>query len=143
MSLMGELEKVIDEIIQKDKNRLNFMLSPEPIECDIELRTSTINFSMKDWEKNQREEIHGGAIAAMFDTAMGATAAAFDYGKDVTTAALQVSYIRPMTKSKYSFVSEVTNLGKTLIRVGSKAVDLETSKIVAISTATYVPYKSK
>ncbi|MEG0829876.1 MAG: PaaI family thioesterase [Anaerovoracaceae bacterium] len=141
------MEKRFNEIINKvaktEERKLNNMLDPVFLEANREEKTSEIIFFMREWEKNQRGEIHGGSIAAMFDTAMGITAAAFQGTGSVTTADLQISYIRPLISREYIFTSEVTSLGKTLIRVRCKAREKDKEKIVATATGTYVPYNSK
>lgn len=136
-----QLKEFVDKIASLDENRMSAMLSPEVVLCDEEQRETQILFKMKDWEKNQRDEIHGGAIAAMFDTAMGSTAAVFDRTGEVTTVDLHVSYIRPFVEETYLFVSEVIHPGRTLSRVEGKAVACKTGKVAATCTATFCPYK--
>ena len=57
-------EKAIELVKDPHELRLNNMLDPYFLECDEEARVSKILFLTKGWEKNQRDEIHGGAIAA-------------------------------------------------------------------------------
>lgn len=139
------MEKRFEEILQMITNprelRLNNMLDPYFLGADEDEQTSEILFCTQDWERNQRNEIHGGAIASMFDTAMGVTAAAFDGGGNVSTADLQVSFIRPFLSGAFIFATQITSIGKTLIRATCVAREKQSGKIVATSSGTFVPFK--
>ena len=134
-------QKALEMIKGPYELRLNNMLAPYMLSCDEEKRTSQILFLTKDWEKNQRDEIHGGAIAAMFDTAMGVTAFAFRGENGVSTADLQVSFIKPFLKGAFIFYTEITSMGNTLIRATCVAREKESNLIVATASGTFVPYK--
>ena len=139
------MEERFQEILQSIKNphelRLNNMLDPYFLGGDEEEQVSDILFCTQDWEKNQRDEIHGGAIAAMFDTAMGVTAAAFQGRGSVSTADIQVSFIRPFLSGAFIFSTQITSMGKTLIRATCVAREKQSGKIVATASGTFVPFK--
>lgn len=116
------------------------MLAPEIVSYDKETMTTAIQFEKKEWERNQRGELHGGSIAAMFDTAMGVSVAGFS-GRDVTTADLSVSYIRPFIGERFEFRSEVVHAGRSLCRVSAKAYDVATGKCLASGTANFAFFK--
>lgn len=138
-------EKRFEEILKYIKHphelRLNNMLDPFVLDCQEEEQISEILFCTQDWEKNQRNEIHGGAIASMFDTAMGITAAAFLESGSVSTADLQVSFIRPFLSGAFIFSTQITSMGKTLIRSTCVAREKQSGKIVATASGTFVPFK--
>lgn len=140
-----EMEKRFQEILQHIKHpnelRLNNMLDPYFLGGDEEEKCADILFCTQDWERNQRNEIHGGAIASMFDTAMGVTAAAFDRLGNVSTADLQVSFIRPFLSGAFIFSTQITSMGKTLIRATCVAREKQSGKIVATASGTFVPFK--
>ena len=133
-----KFEKAIELVKDPHELRLNNMLDPYFLECDEEARVSKILFLTKGWEKNQREEIHGGAIASMIDTAM---AAAFRGENGVSTADLQVSFIKPFLKGAFIFTTQITSMGNTLIRATCVAREKESDLIVATASGTFVPYK--
>ncbi len=137
-----KFERAIELVKDPHELRLNNMLDPYFLHCDEEARSSQILFLTKGWEKNQRDEIHGGAISSMFDTAMGITAAAFrpDEG-GVSTADLQVSFIKPFLKGAFIFTTQITSMGNTLIRATCVAREKESDLIVATASGTFVPYK--
>ncbi len=139
------MEKRFEEILNYIKNprelRLNNMLDPYFLGADEEEKIADILFCTQDWERNQRNEIHGGAIASMFDTAMGVTAAAFQGKGSVSTADLQVSFIRPFLSGAFIFTTQITSMGKTLIRATCIAREKQSGKIVATASGTFVPFK--
>ncbi|MCB6994637.1 PaaI family thioesterase [bacterium 210820-DFI.6.37] len=140
-----ELEKRFEEILNHIKHpkelRLNNMLDPYFLGGDEEELVADILFCTQDWERNQRNEIHGGSIAAMFDTAMGVTAAVFEGSGSVSTADLQVSFIRPFLSGAFIFTTQITSIGKTLIRATCVAREKQSGKIVATASGTFVPFK--
>ena len=130
------LEKIAAFMRQKDPG-LSGMLEPEIVSCDFEKRASLIRYRKKDWEKNHRGEMHGGAAATMFDVAMGMTSSAFSGGENVTTTDLHVSFIRPFFGDSFDIAVEVLHLGRSLIRVRAIARDTETGKEIASAIANY------
>ena len=130
------LEKIAAFMRQKDPG-LSGMLEPEVVSCDFEKRASLIRYKKKDWEKNHRGEMHGGAAATMFDVAMGMTSSAFSGGENVTTTDLHVSFIRPFFGDSFDIAVEVLHLGRSLIRVRAIARDTQTGKEIASAIANY------
>lgn len=139
------MEERFQEVLQSIKIahelRLNNMLDPYFLGGDEEEQIADILFCTQDWEKNQRNEIHGGAIASMFDTAMGVTAAVFEGSGSVSTADLQISFIRPFLSGAFIFTTQITSIGKTLIRTTCVAREKQSGKIVATASGTFVPFK--
>ncbi len=136
-------EEILNYIKHPSERRLNNMLDPFVLGFREDEQTSEILFCTQEWEKNQREEIHGGAISAMFDTAMGITAAAFQGAGSVSTADLQVSFIRPFLSGAFVFSTQITSMGKTLIRTTCIAREKQSGKIVATASGTFVPFKKQ
>ena len=129
---------IIKNITEGNENRLNALLCPEPFSWDAEKSTAKIRFKGKEWEKNQRGELHGGAIASMFDTAMGMSVLAFSGAKEVSTADLNISYIRPFLGESYVIDVDVVHLGSKLVRTMAKAYDEQTKKCLASATGNFV-----
>lgn len=138
--MKDRFQKITKNITENAAHRMNAMLSPDVCDYDEEKMTSVIRFEKKEWERNQRGELHGGVVAAMFDTAMGMSVAAFS-NSDVTTADLSVSYIRPFLGESFRFESEVIHSGRTLARASAKAYDEATGKCLASATSNFVHLK--
>ncbi len=142
MKFKEKIEDLITKVSTEEELVPKF--SPKVTKIDDEELKSYISFEAEPWMLNRRQEVHGGIITTMFDIAMGLTAnACLEKGKQVTTAGLNVSYIRPFTNHDYIIVSEISNAGKTLIRVYAKAIDSETKTVMALCTGDFVPYKEK
>lgn len=127
--------KMMDEN-RRCKENMNLLMDPQPLGCNSDGSITRVRFVGMDWEKNQRGQIHGGAIAAMFDTAMGISASAFTK-KDVSTAELTVSFIRPFYGAGYIIDTEILSAGRTLIRARANAYDEDTGKLLASATGSF------
>ena len=132
-------ESLIDSIriiSETNPGNMNSLLHPQLIDCSEEERTSRIRYEISPWELNQRGQVHGGAISAMFDVSMGVSIAAFSH-KDVTTAEMAISYVRPFVGEAFDFCTDVVYLGSKLARVECKAYNISTGKLTATSHATF------
>lgn len=143
MGIRKKFHNVIDKLNHSDKERMNEMLKPVFMGANEEELTSKIAFPYQEWACNQRGEIHGGGIAAMFDYAIGVTCWTFLDESDVATTDLHVTYIRPFTGKQFVFETQINNLGRMMVRASSIAKDSETGKILATATATFIPIKNK
>ena len=129
--------KIIEDFFRNRDSSLSHQIEPKVISCDLEKGTSLIRYEKKEWEKNHRGEMHGGAAAVMFDVAMGMSISAFCGGENVTTTDISVSYIRPFFGDSFDFEVEVLHIGKSMIRVRAIARDTETGKDMASAIANY------
>lgn len=136
--VLYKLEMIAKEVQDEESSRMNAMLAPEPIKCDIESQTAYIRYAAKEWECNHRGEIHGGAVAAMFDTAMGMSVLAFSDHYSVATADIAVSFIRPFTGEKFIFEVNIIKVGRSMARVRALAKDEMTCKTLASATSNFV-----
>ena len=117
---------------------MNAMLAPQPYGYDADTMTIKIRYEAQEWEKNHRGEIHGGAVAAMFDTAMGMSVLAISDSEAVATADLDVSYIRPFMGDAFIIEVNVVHPGRRLARVRALAKDEKTGKTLASATSNFV-----
>ena len=135
------MREVSEEIRSNRGENMNSLLAPEPVALDGEKLTAEIRFVKEKWETNERGEIHGGAISAMFDTAMGMTVLAFCESEHISTADLSVSFIRPFLGESYIFSTEIVNPGRMLVRVRAVARDEKSGKTLASASANFVHLK--
>ncbi len=137
-----EYENRVREILENLRNNsggmLSNMMDPKYVSCDSEKKITRIRFHRFKWEENGRGEVHGGVVSAMLDTSMGTTAMAF-LNHDVSTADLSVTYIRPFTGRDFLIESEITHLGRRVVRLQARAYDEETGKLLATSTSNFMP----
>lgn len=123
-------------ICKKNEGNMNTLLNPEVVDYDEERQVSTLRYKTQRCFMNQRGQIHGGAISAMFDVAMGVTIAVYN-DRDVTTAEMSISYIRPFIGEAFDFKTEIIYFGKKLARAQCKAYNVETGKLCATSHSTF------
>lgn len=135
---MDKIKRIAEEIQESEPGRVNDMLAPEPLSCDPETQTAQIRFEAKDWECNHRGELHGGAVASMFDVSMGMTVLAFTEHNSVATADLSVSYIRPFTGKTFIIEVNVIRAGRSMARMRAIATDESTGKVLASATSNFV-----
>lgn len=135
MAVYNMLKK---EVIETEEGRMNAMLSPDPLSCDIDSMTAYIRYEAYEWEKNHRGEVHGGIVAAMFDTAMGMSVIAFSDHQSVATSDLDVSFIRPFLGESFIFEINIIQLGRRIARVRALARDEVTGKTLASATSNFV-----
>ena len=136
--VMNRLKMLAKEVQDEEGAKMNAMLAPEPYDCDIDSHTTIIRYEAKEWEQNHRGEIHGGVVAAMFDTAMGMSVIGLTDHDSVATADLDVSFIRPFTGEYFLFEVNLIRAGKTMARVRALAKDQTTGKILASATSNFV-----
>ncbi len=136
--IIDKIKRIAEEIQDSEPGRMNDMLSPEPISCDPEAQTAKIRFEAKDWECNHRGELHGGAVASMFDVSMGMTVLGFTDHYSVATADLSISYIRPFTGKSFIIEVNVIRAGRSMARMRAIATDEATGKILASATSNFV-----
>ncbi len=136
--VMERLKMIAKEVQDDEASKMNAMLAPEPYDCDVETLTTIIRYKAQPWEQNHRGEVHGGAVAAMFDTAMGMSIIGLSDRDSVATADLDVSFIRPFTGEYFLFEVNVIRLGRTMARVRALAKDQASGKILASATSNFV-----
>lgn len=128
--------RIVEDMEEPEFTNMNTMLSPQPVGCSKDGMESRIRFIKRDWERNQRMQVHGGAVSGMMDTAMGMSIMAVS-GKHVTTAELNVSFIRPFIGESFLIDTEILNMGRNLIRMCGRAFDEDNGKLLASATATF------
>lgn len=133
-----KLRMIAEEVQDTEEAKMNAMLAPEPISCDIDTQTSRIRYIAKEWEQNHRGELHGGVVASMFDVSMGMSVLAFSDHDSVATADLDVSFIRPFMGESFIFEVNVIRIGRTMARVRALATDEKTGKLLASATSNFV-----
>jgi uncharacterized protein (TIGR00369 family) len=82
------------------------------------------------------EQIHGGIIAALIDTA-GDLAVAARVGAAVPTADMRVDYLRPLAGNRIRAVAAARKVGRTLAVADVDLFDAE-DRLCAIGRATYL-----
>ena len=94
---------------------INAWLTPEPVTCSYDEGWIEVKYHIDGWMGNLLDSVHGGAVAAMFDNAMGSMASCIANGHPCPTITLQVSFARPLTMGSNVHVRvNLTSGGRTL-----------------------------
>lgn len=131
------LKTLLEELSRQEADKINNLLEPVYMDMDEEGFISRIRFRRKPWAENRRGEIHGGIIATMFDQSTGWTAVALVEDMSITTADLQVSFIKPFMGDEFCIESELVYAGNRNVRMRGTATDIRSGKILAMCTATF------
>ena len=134
--LIYTFEEMNEEIKRGVTPNMIEMMDPEIIGFDEETTSAVFRFKIHQWELNHRGQVHGGAVSGMFDTSMGFTVVAYS-GRNVTTAELEISYLRPFNYDEYDFNCTVLHMGRKLARIEAKACSVKTGKLTATAHATF------
>ena len=138
MNIEEKVQEIVANVRQRGGGMLSNMLEPEYVECDTERKMTRIRYKRFKWEENGRGEVHGGVISAMMDTSMGITAMAF-LDRDVSTADMSISFIRPFAGKTFIIESEVIHLGRRIVRLSARAFDESSGKLLASGTTNFMP----
>ena len=67
----AEAKRVVDGYLERKDGHFDDTMCAHFHSCDFEEQSISIEFATQPWQRNERDGIHGGAIAGMFDTACG------------------------------------------------------------------------
>ena len=108
--------------------------------CDFEEQSVSIELPTHKWQINERGGIHGGAIAGMFDTALGIVANLTAGDNEAATADMNISFIRPVEFGQHTVIKTyIVKKGRSLIRLRGEMHCKETGKLVATAVGTWIP----
>lgn len=137
-----ELEDTFREAVARscggEAQRLNQMLAPSFVSCG-EDGTVTLSFGISEWELNPRSELHGGAIAAMFDLALGIVTRCVSKHDSIATTDMSISYLRRVERDDSILITiKVQKNGRQMVRLYGEAHSGKTGKIVASAQCSYM-----
>ena len=110
------------------------------VACNYEEQTVTYAFETQKWQINEKGGIHGGAIAGMFDTALGVVANFTAGENEATTTDMNIVFLRGV---EYGMKPEmkvyIVKAGRSLIRQRAELYDAETGKLLASASGSWMP----
>ena len=108
--------------------------------CDYEEQTVTYSFPTLSWQINEKGGIHGGAIAGMFDTALGVVANFTAGENEATTTDMTISFLRGVEYGmRLRMKVYIVKAGRSLIRQRAELTDAATGKLLATSSGSWMP----
>lgn len=104
----------------------------------IERGTATFYLPVSNNLKQNKGLVHGGAIAALIDTAAAfAAVTLLEPEQSTTTIDLTVHYLRPLTDGRAEARARVLRAGRRLLVISVEVFD-ETENLVATAVTTYL-----
>ena len=58
-------QELISGVVNEEFENMNTALDPQPVGCSKDGTECRIRFIKKDWERNQRMQVHGGGVSDM------------------------------------------------------------------------------
>lgn len=108
--------------------------------ADFDNQCVIYGFETQSWQVNERNEIHGGVIAGMFDTSMGTVANFIAGENESTTVDFTVSFIRTLPLgAEVEVKNYVVKAGRRAIRIRGEMYDISNGKLIATSSGTWMP----
>jgi uncharacterized protein (TIGR00369 family) len=105
---------------------------------DIDSGTATLAVNVRKELMQNQGVVHGGAIAALIDTATAfAIISLLPPREKVTTVNLAISYLRPATEGRLKAVAKVVRAGRRLFVVSADVFDNE-GTLITTALSTYV-----
>ena len=108
--------------------------------CDYENQTVTYGFPTLPWQINEKGAIHGGAIAGMFDTALGVVGNFTAGENEAATTDMTISFLRGVEFGmELEMTVYIVKVGRSLIRMRAELNDKETGKLLASASGSWLP----
>ncbi len=118
--------------------RFNDCMQFSLTDCCYEEQTITYSFRTQEWERNHRGILHGGAIAGMFDTALGMTAYIAAGGPSTMTTDLNISFLRAVPFGGSVRVKVfIIKAGRSLVRLRAELTDTS-GTVLASSSGSWI-----
>jgi uncharacterized protein (TIGR00369 family) len=136
---------VPDEISGEHLEKLRNVLKDVPFAqlLGIELvaathGSATLRLEIRSNLKQNHGLLHGGAIAALIDTATAfAIVSQLKSPEKFTTVDLSISYLRPVTEGAATCQARLVRAGRRLLTISAEVHD-DAGKLAAIALSTYI-----
>ena len=105
---------------------------------EIDTGVATMAMEVRAELKQNNGVVHGGAIAALIDTAAAfAVISVLPIDERATTVDLTVNYLRPLRSGRAGAIAKVVKAGRRVIAVSVEMTD-EAGKVAATALTTYI-----
>ena len=104
----------------------------------VEPGTATMSLPVRDELKQNNRVVHGGAIAALVDSAAAfAVIPLLKEDETTTTVDLTISYLRPIVSGEAKATARVLRAGSRIINISAEIVDQE-GNLAATALTTFI-----
>lgn len=133
------MEGQVEDANVRQKEVINGMLKGKLVDCDPEKDQLIMEFPVLPWEGNRVGVMHGGAITAVFDLAMGNMARYQAQANWAPTIGIEVKFIRPIQVGDSLIVTvNATATGKRITQMYAEMRSKETGKLASTATSVYM-----
>ena len=133
------MEGQVEDANVRQKDVINGMLKGKLLDCDPETNELVMEFPVLPWEGNRVGVMHGGAITAVFDLAMGNMARYVAQANWAPTVGIEVKFIRPIQVGDDLIVKvRATAAGKRITQMYAEITSKATGKLSATATSVYM-----
>lgn len=133
------MESQVEDANVRQKDVINGMLESKLVDCDPDTNTLIMEFPVLPWEGNRVGVMHGGAITAVFDLAMGNMARYYAGANWAPTIGIEVKFVRPIqVGDTLTITIRATATGKRVTQLYAEAVSQTTGKLASTATAVYM-----
>ena len=134
-------EKELDEV-RRELIREAFAAVPFARLIGLELGEmkpgeANLHLEVRDELKQNQGVIHGGAVAALIDTAAAfAVVTRLEKGERVTTTDLTIHYLRPVTEGRLTATARIVRGGRRLFVLSVEVTN--DGRLVAMAVTSYI-----
>ena len=119
------------------------MFRSEFISFDAQAKKLTLAFPCLTWEVSPRNNMMGGIVCAVFDSAMGMLTGLYAKEHYVTTLELTTRFIKPVRLGETLLVeAELLSQGKTILNMRATACAQSDGHLLAAAEAAFMLVKS-
>ncbi len=142
-AIIKNIEALHCEVLNRQSGRVNSMMAPRFIDCNVEERTVTLEFPVLPWELNRKDKLHGGVICTMLDYSAGTTLTGFTGGWGPTVD-IDVRFVKFGNPDDVIIgVGKVISAGKKVFHIESKLYSKSTGALIATATSTFLNLMNK
>jgi uncharacterized protein (TIGR00369 family) len=137
-AMEASLRKFADLLAFGQPNAFSAYIPPKFLRCNFEENTMVYYYDTPEKLSNPAGAVHGGVIATMIDTTMGALIYYMAGEKITPTISMKVDYVAPGVIGRPIYVgAKSTRCGKTMAYITCKAWQLDEDKPIVTADAVY------
>ncbi len=124
--------------LTSNEGRLNSMFDGVFISANEEKKTFVVEYKIERWMENPRGELHGGALATLFDTVAGIGSISVAESPNLATLDLYINYLSRADGTDTVVMNvRIVRAGRRFIRLTIDAFSKEKGNLIATCTANF------
>lgn len=124
--------------IKSNEGRLNSMFDGKFISANEDKKTFVVEYKIERWMENPRGELHGGALATLFDTVAGIGSISVAESPNLATLDLYINYLSRAEGTDTVVMNvRIVRAGRRFIRLTIDAFSKDKGNLIATCTANF------